>query len=57
MAEYDRVCGLAGAEYDRVCGLALATLLAVFAVECPDIRWGPNGLVFPAQETKVTHAG
>ena len=60
-AEYDRVCTLAWAEYDRVCAparaeservrtAAWAALRAVLAVECPDIPWGPDGLVFPVAE-------
>ena len=49
-AEYDRVCAPARAESERVRTAAWAALRAVLAVECPDIPWGPDGLVFPVEE-------
>ena len=49
-AEYERVSGPAWAEYERVCESACATLRTVLAQECPDVAWGPNGLIFPASE-------
>ena len=55
--EFERVTAAAWAEVARVTAPALAALLAVLAVECPDIAWGPDGLVFPVPETEVPHAG
>ena len=58
-AEVERVTALAQAEFDRVTAPARAEVERVTAVECPDIAWGPDGLVFPVADTQTEapHAG
>ena len=58
-AEVERVTALAQAEFDRVTAPARAEVERVTAVECPDLAWGPDGLVFPVADTQTEapHAG
>src|SRR3990167_3392077 len=41
-AERDRAC----AERDRACAAHYSEIMALHAIECADVRWDENGLIF-----------